>query len=339
MKKLFTLVCGMMLALSANAALELDMSNLPNGWGSSYDSDTKTISYEAGAWGGRGWGFSTMGGEMFDYSDYDYVVVQIAGATVKPKVVAEFTDGVVVKDEKGNDKYKTKESKESSGSLADTYLAVPLVSNLDYLDQIYVQNTSWQSEEPNNPAGTITLVKAFLCTESEYQAFLEANKPSSCWEGSNDFGTTWNWDSRVEISKNPFATVKEGDLLKCTYTEDTSLSYWQLKFTSNWVLLEGCKDEVNTDGCVSMSEGATTYSMKLTAADVETLKTNGLLIQGYGLTLTKVEIVESGATGISSATVATPVAKTSKIYNLAGQQVSESYKGVVIKNGKKFVQK
>lgn len=339
MKKLFTLVCGMMLALSANAALELDMSNLTNGWGSSYDSDTKTISYEAEAWGGRGWGLSTMGGEMFDYSDYDYVVVQIASATVKPKVVVEFTDGVVVKDENGNDKYKTKESKEAVGSLADTYLAVPLVSNLDYLDQIYIQNFTWQSEKPNNPAGTITLVKAFLCTESEFNAFLEANKPSSCWEGSNDFGTTWKWEDRVEISKNPFATVKEGDILKFTYTEDSSLSYWQLKLVSNDNVLEGCKAEVNEYGCVTMGEGATTYSVKLTASDVETLKANGLLIQGYGVTLTKVEIVEGGATGISNATVATPVAKTSKIYNLAGQQVSESYKGVVIKNGKKFVQK
>lgn len=31
-------------------------------------------------------------------------------------------------------------------------------------------------------------------------------------------------------------------------------------------------------------------------------------------------------------------AKSAKTYNLAGQQVDASYKGVVIKNGKKFVQ-
>lgn len=43
------------------------------------------------------------------------------------------------------------------------------------------------------------------------------------------------------------------------------------------------------------------------------------------------------SSGISNATILTP-AKSTKIYNLAGQQVDASYKGVVIKNGKKFVQ-
>ena len=39
-----------------------------------------------------------------------------------------------------------------------------------------------------------------------------------------------------------------------------------------------------------------------------------------------------------SNTIADPTAKSSKIYNLAGQQVNAAYKGVVIKNGKKYVQ-
>lgn len=34
-----------------------------------------------------------------------------------------------------------------------------------------------------------------------------------------------------------------------------------------------------------------------------------------------------------------PAAKNAPVYNLAGQQVGASYKGVVIKNGKKYVQK
>lgn len=40
-------------------------------------------------------------------------------------------------------------------------------------------------------------------------------------------------------------------------------------------------------------------------------------------------------TGISS--VKSEVAQNGKTYNLAGQQVSDSYKGLVIKNGKKYV--
>lgn len=47
---------------------------------------------------------------------------------------------------------------------------------------------------------------------------------------------------------------------------------------------------------------------------------------------------DNTSTNISNTLVA-PVAKNAPIYNLAGQQVNASYKGVVIQNGKKFVQK
>jgi len=46
----------------------------------------------------------------------------------------------------------------------------------------------------------------------------------------------------------------------------------------------------------------------------------------------------SQATGISSALV-DAVSGNSATYNLAGQQVSKSYKGIVVKNGKKFINK
>ena len=44
--------------------------------------------------------------------------------------------------------------------------------------------------------------------------------------------------------------------------------------------------------------------------------------------------IKSGTTGISTAKVEQ---KNGAIYNVAGQMVTESYKGLVIKNGKKFV--
>lgn len=68
------------------------------------------------------------------------------------------------------------------------------------------------------------------------------------------------------------------------------------------------------------------------------LQEYGMGIQGAAAKLTKVEWIKADTlTGISNATVA-PATKSSKIYNLAGQQVDASYKGVVIKNGKKYVQ-
>jgi hypothetical protein len=49
-------------------------------------------------------------------------------------------------------------------------------------------------------------------------------------------------------------------------------------------------------------------------------------------------LVDNTPANISNALVA-PAAKNAPVYNLAGQQVGASYKGVVIKNGKKYVQK
>lgn len=44
------------------------------------------------------------------------------------------------------------------------------------------------------------------------------------------------------------------------------------------------------------------------------------------------------ATGITNITT-DEAAKNAPVYNLAGQKVTKAYKGVVIKNGKKMIQK
>jgi hypothetical protein len=62
------------------------------------------------------------------------------------------------------------------------------------------------------------------------------------------------------------------------------------------------------------------------------------VLNGDGnLTVTKLTLVQGGATGI--APVKTVKAQSSAIYNLAGQRVDANYKGVVIMNGKKMIQK
>ena len=63
-----------------------------------------------------------------------------------------------------------------------------------------------------------------------------------------------------------------------------------------------------------------------------------IVITKVYLTSKTVEELTTG-TNISSAVVASKVNANAPIYNLAGQKVNKSYKGVVIQNGKKFVQK
>ena len=53
--------------------------------------------------------------------------------------------------------------------------------------------------------------------------------------------------------------------------------------------------------------------------------------------VSSIEITPVESTGIS--TVKATAENNSVIYNIAGQKVSKDYKGLVIKNGKKMIQK
>ena len=62
------------------------------------------------------------------------------------------------------------------------------------------------------------------------------------------------------------------------------------------------------------------------------------LLNGDGnITVTKVTLVQDGATGIQNVKV--QKVQSNAIFNLAGQRVDANYKGVVIVNGKKMIQK
>ena len=78
---------------------------------------------------------------------------------------------------------------------------------------------------------------------------------------------------------------------------------------------------------------AQTYTLKEDAATLQ-LGRNG----NTGACITKLTVTRGGTTAISNVE-ASASAKASTLYNLAGQQVSESYKGIVVKNGKKYLNK
>ena len=59
---------------------------------------------------------------------------------------------------------------------------------------------------------------------------------------------------------------------------------------------------------------------------------------GTNVFITKLEITRGGSTGIETVKKVGVKAKSNVIYNLSGQRVDASYKGIVIKNGKKYVQ-
>ena len=61
----------------------------------------------------------------------------------------------------------------------------------------------------------------------------------------------------------------------------------------------------------------------------------GIVLQGHGMRLTRVELGKPALTAIQSVVRASE--PDNAIYNLSGQRVVNPRKGIYIKNGKKFV--
>ena len=168
-----------------------------------------------------------------------------------------------------------------------------------------------------------------------------ATTSTQIWSGECVFG---NWAEGFNVPAEKFADASAGDILEFVYTTDTNTkeTWWQFKtiFSGTEETLSSNKGDLNEYGCASVASGSTSYKIVLNAEDVAKLKEKGMFVNGHYVIVTAVNLIQAAkdpSTGISNAMILAP-AKSEKTYNLAGQQVDASYKGVVIKNGKKFVQ-
>jgi len=104
-------------------------------------------------------------------------------------------------------------------------------------------------------------------------------------------------------------------------------------------------DKTKTDSYIAEENRKLTHKFsaddaKTAVYDVELEPGLYCITQDAGIYFAYVKFVEGGSsTGINNVKLVKPVIITDAIYNLAGQRVNENYKGIVIKNGKKFIQK
>ncbi|MDE7291597.1 MAG: glycoside hydrolase family 5 protein [Treponemataceae bacterium] len=128
------------------------------------------------------------------------------------------------------------------------------------------------------------------------------NKPSeseaqeTIWNGAE----TLTWNSHVSILAEKFSAVSEGSRLIFSITEIASADYHDIKIYNNsWQpLLSGNIDGAElsgsgSDAAFKLTSNTVTYT--LTASDAVALKSSGLIIQGFGVKLTKVEVVTKSA--------------------------------------------
>ena len=170
-----------------------------------------------------------------------------------------------------------------------------------------------------------------------------ATTSTQIWSGECVFG---NWADGFSVPAEKFANASAGDVLEFVYTTDseTTEKWWQFKtiFAGTQEALSSNKSDLNEYDCATVASGSTSYKIVLNAEDIAKLKVTGLFVNGHYNIVTAVNLIQpvkDPSTGINNALVVAPTAKNTLVYNLAGQQVRASYKGVVIKNGKKYVQK
>ncbi|WP_155941934.1 hypothetical protein [Prevotella sp. AGR2160] len=326
MNKLFTLAVSalmVMSAMTANAKEEVTLG----AW-SPWDATTCAVSGNtitaSAAWAGAGNRLAN-GAEGVDWSDGDYLELDLSNVTGSFNISVDYTDGKL-----GTDGNPVKIDGQSSNGACGEGDEVAFVKlNPDYYDQVI--NLWVQAQAANT---SMTVDKAYLVTEEEYQAYI-ANKAAgeqTAWEGSLDFGTSWGASTQVAASK--FATAQSGAEFTFYYTCNADAGYSQIKIMdSSWNALSSVKG-VNQWGCVDIA-GTTSFHTVLSDADLASVQAGGMVLSGFNATLTKITVKNGSTTAIRSM----KADRTAKgaMYNLAGQRVGKDYKGIVIVNGKKLM--
>ena len=192
--------------------------------------------------------------------------------------------------------------------------------------------------------GKLFVTGAYVGTEEEYKAVLAGNKPQKSDLNLGDLGSGWGNSTYDAASKT--VTIVDDWSGKGWYFGTADYSNFDkvvVSFAAPTATNGKLVVEYNGGAAASeaeFAEGATSVELPLDAAAKSSVKQ--VYLQGpagaqFVLASAYVCVKDYVATGISQA-VAVPAAKSSKVFNLAGQQVGKSYKGVVIKNGKKYVQ-
>ncbi len=171
-----------------------------------------------------------------------------------------------------------------------------------------------------------TITKVTLITEDSEpvgeQTIWEGNKPIS-WNEEAYPGTQY------EVT-DVFSGLAKDDVLKfyttTTYEEPQYVVTYKAGDAWDW-----------TDLSTTVSDGVITYTVE--SDDIATwIAERGIIMRGQAYNLVKVTLAKAGTTSVAKPS-AKPKEQNGMSYNTAGQVVPESYKGFVIKDGKKYIVK
>lgn len=339
MKKLFTLVVAAFAALSVSAKEDIDISSIATDNVVTFDGQWQ--------WKGINYGSTDEATGETTYADksaFDYIVFEYsAGTCAEVNLIAQYEkDGTT--GQYGANYYTSTET--STVFPTGGILAVKLdAAHSKTMNAVALQN--------RNTVGAITIKAAYFASEAEYaEAKAVADKIEKAIDVDATGGThelkakDWGWDSKwLDKDVSAFNTL----VFEVASVEGHG------KITVEGKLPDGADAKFEQD--LPASTEAKTYMVDISKwgklsqyayqnlnkpdgeqYGVDDIEVTKIVVTKVYLTSKTVEELTTG-TGISSAVVASKVNANAPIYNLAGQKVNKSYKGVVIQNGKKFVQK
>ena len=308
-------------------AIKLDAGNPTNNAKGVFDETTKVITfaeagdYKPGWW--MAWNNAAQANTGQDYSKYDEFVVELEPTNFDITLYFEYIDETI----------KATPVSGKSGKLV-----IPLdAEGKKKVKQAYLQ-------VGEDGVGKPVQFKSayFQNDEAEATSAVFFDTPAT---------NPLDWEDnkvRASLTNEAKALLQEGNVLRIDYTnyayEKDNDKYYQVQVMGSWWTILNSTyalagEEVGAENAIINLDDSGVLEIKLNAEDVATLKAQGgLLLAGHGILVQKMTISTGITTGISNAVVAPKATPNAPIYNLAGQQVSKAYKGVVIKNGKKYVQ-
>lgn len=170
-----------------------------------------------------------------------------------------------------------------------------------------------------------TITKVTLITEDP-----EPVGEKTVWEGNEPI--SWNPTevpgTQYEVAASSFTGLAKNDLIKfyTTTTYESPQYVVTYKAGSSWSW---------TDLSTTFAENVISYTVENDDIATE-IAERGVVMRGQAYNLTKITITKSSPTSISQIE-RKPKAEVNIIYNLAGQKVENDYKGIIIKNGRKYI--
>ena len=186
---------------------------------------------------------------------------------------------------------------------------------------------------PNNSSYTFTKVEVIKAQIGDDVIVPDASE-TIVWSGSATGSVSVDFRNDPNRSALLGADLQPGKFIKVYMSDVDEGDQIYIKETASWECL-------NTQ--TTMTAGTQVFIMELTEEIINKIKTSGMIIQrqGNGTTydfeIRYVTVANAATSGISHIGNGPTSLDGDVVYNLRGQRVSTDYKGIVIKNGRKYI--